>query len=54
MKKTYFSPVTRSIDLSHETDILELSQINVDDEGAGDGEAITKGQGIWGWTNDDN
>ena len=59
MKKTYFSPVTRSIDLSHETDILDLSQINVnppsdnpDDEVDDPGDVMTRRGGIWGWTED--
>lgn len=57
MKKTYFSPVTRSIDLSHESDILDLSQApiidpdeNPDDDVDDPADVMTRRGGIWGWT----
>ena len=57
MKKTYFSPVTRSIDLSHESDILDLSQApiidpdeNPDDNVDDPADVMTRRGGIWGWT----
>ena len=59
MKKTYFSPVTRSIDLSHESAILDLSQVNVNPPDPDDpnppvvddpADVMTRRGGIWGWT----
>lgn len=59
MKKTYFSPVTRSIDLSHESDILDLSQAGIYDGPSdptvpGPDEVMTRRGGIWNsWSEDD-
>ncbi len=57
MKKTYFSPVARYVDLHTESLMQTLSQIGantdpsdptVDDPN----DAMTRRGGIWGWTDD--
>lgn len=56
MKKTYFSPVSRFVDLSIETSCLGPSSIPVvpGEEVDDPNDVATKNQSIWGWTNDDN
>lgn len=60
MKKTYFSPVSRFVDLSMESGCCfneGSSEVPIydDDSGAGADEAITKRQSIWdNWKVDDN
>lgn len=55
MKKTYFSPVTRYINLAHEDDILTLSQLPENEGYIYDEEVVlTKNQSIWDNWSDDN
>lgn len=58
MKKTYFFPVARYIDLSPEGGYLQaLSETEVyndptDPKVDDEGDVLTKRQGIWGWDSD--
>lgn len=53
MKKIYFSPVTRYVDLSTESPLLDISMPKSDDS-VGYDDVLTKNHSIWDNWSDDN